>query len=73
MKWPGQHDPQARAILAELIAEAYVDRRLGKELPSLGIGPENLVDPVEYESYRYKYFDECFMICHGFLTPAYQG
>jgi len=73
VQWPGQEDPQTRAILAELIAEAYVDRRLNQELPSLGIGAENLVDPVEYESYRYSFFEECFMVCHSLLTPGYEG
>ena len=69
--WPGQHAPQTRAILAELISEAYVDRRIQQDLPSLGTGPDNSVDPVEYESVRYRYFDECFMLCHTLLTPAY--
>jgi hypothetical protein len=71
--WPGQNDPQARAILAELVADAYVYRRIQADLPSLGTGPENAVDPVEYESYRYRYFEEVFMLCHGLLTPAYSA
>jgi hypothetical protein len=71
IQWPGQHDPQARAILAELISEAYVDRRLDQERGSLGMGPENLVDPTEYEFKRYSFYDECFMICHTLLTPPF--
>lgn len=73
-KWPGQHAPQTRAALAEIIAEAYVARRLDRELAngSLGYGPENLVDPVEYENLRYRCFDECFLICHEALTPSFQ-
>jgi hypothetical protein len=71
--WPGQNSPQSRAILAELLAEAYVARRIQADLPSLGTGPENSVDPVEYESYRYRYFEEVFPLCHGLLTPAFQA
>ncbi len=69
--WPGQHSPQSKAILAELISDAYAFQRLNQELPSLGIGPENLVDPVEYESRRYSFFEECYLLCHESLTPAF--
>ncbi|MDJ0766980.1 MAG: hypothetical protein QNJ97_28660 [Myxococcota bacterium] len=72
-EWPGQNLPQTRAILAELISEAYVDRQLQGVLPSLGVGPENAVDPVEYESYRYRFFEECFTLCHKALTPAFEA
>jgi hypothetical protein len=71
--WPGQHQPQTRAILAELIADAYVSKRIQADLPSLGIGPDNSVDPTEYESYRYRYFEECFPICHNLLTPKFEA
>lgn len=70
-KWPGQHEPQTKAILAEIIAEAYVWRRLRAELPMLGVGVENLVDPVDYEDYRYQMFEDCYSICHEALTPAF--
>jgi hypothetical protein len=72
-QWPGQHSPQLKAILAEIIAEAYVSRKLQDELPMLGVGPENLIDPVDYEDYRYKTFEDCFAICHEALTPAWAG
>ena len=72
-KWPGQHAPQTKAILAEIIAEAYVARRLRDELPMLGVGPENLVDPVDYENYRYRMFDEAYGLCHVALTPAFSS
>lgn len=73
-RWPGQHAPQTVAILAEVIAEAYTSRRLDKELAAggLGIGPENLVDPFDYENFRYQCFEECYLICHENLTPPYQ-
>ena len=72
-QWPGQHAPQTRAILAEVIGEAYVARRLERELEAgtLGWGPENLVDPVDYEQLRYRCFQECQHICHEILTPPY--
>jgi hypothetical protein len=70
-KWPGQHSSQARAVLAEIIAEAFVDRRMQKELPTMGIGPENLVDPVDYEEQRYSFFDEVLVLCHKALTPPF--
>jgi hypothetical protein len=71
--WPGQNHPQSRAILAELVAEAYVYRRIQADLPSLGTGTENAVDPVEYESYRYRYFEEVLVLCHSLLTPTYSA
>ena len=70
-KWPGQHSPQARAVLAELVAEAFVDRKMQKELPTMAMGPDNLVDPVDYEEQRYSFFDEVLTICHKVLTPPY--
>lgn len=70
-EWPGQQSPQARAILAELIVEAYVDRRLQSELPSMGVGIENLVDPVDYENFRYQCLEEVFSLVHEALTPEY--
>ena len=69
--WPGQHDPQTKAILAELIADAFVARRLQDELPSLGVGAGNLVDPVDYENERYRTFEVCLALCHEALTPAF--
>jgi hypothetical protein len=71
--WPGQHAPQTRATIAEIIAEAYVARRLDRELAtgSLSYGADNLVDPVEYENLRYRCFEECFLICHEALTPKF--
>jgi hypothetical protein len=71
--WPGQSEPQTRAVLAEIIADAYVARRLSDEQASLSSGPENAVDPVDYDSYRYRCFEECLMICHSLLTPAVEG
>jgi len=70
-QWPGQDSPQARAILAEIVAEAYVDRMMQRELETLGIGPENLVDPVDFEDLRYTHFDEVLRMCHKALTPSY--
>ncbi|HSW31798.1 MAG TPA: hypothetical protein VLH75_20110 [Longimicrobiales bacterium] len=70
-KWPGQDGPQARAILAEVIAEAFVDRMMQRELENLAIGVDSLVDPVEYEDLRYSHFDEVLQLCHKALTPAY--
>lgn len=70
-RWPGQHSPQARAVLAEIVAEAFVDRRMQKELPVMSIGVHNLVDPVEYEDQRYSFLEEVLTICHKALTPAY--
>jgi hypothetical protein len=69
-KWPGQSEPQTRAVLAEIISDAYVARRLGEEQASLSTGPDNAIDPVDYDSYRYRCLEECLMICHGVLTPA---
>lgn len=71
--WPGQNNPQARAVLAEIVAEAFVDRKIQKELPTMSEGPHNLVDPVDYEDQRYSYFDEILTICHKALTPAYSS
>src|SRR5205823_2361301 len=41
--WPGQSFPQTRAILAELIADAFVFRKLQDAAPMLGIETGNLV------------------------------
>ena len=70
-KWPGQKDPQARAIIAEIICEAFVARRLQDELPNLGWGPDNSVDPVDYDDFRYQCLAECIELAHEALTPAY--
>ena len=70
-KWPGQRDPQARAILAEIICEAFVARRLQEELPNLGWGPNNSIDPVDYDNFRYQCLAECVELAHEALTPAY--
>ena len=42
-----------------------------KELPTMAMGPDNLVDPVDYEEQRYSFFDEVLTICHKVLTPPY--
>ena len=70
-KWPGQREPQARAIIAEIICEAFVARRVQDELPNLGVGPDNSVDPVDYDNFRYECLAECFELAHEALTPAY--
>ena len=71
--WPGQWFPQTRAILAELIADAFVFRRLESEATMMGIDTNNLVDPVDYENRRYELFEEVYLLCHEALTPDYAG
>ena len=70
-KWPGQKEPQSRAIIAEIVCEAFVARRLQDELPNLGWGPDNSVDPVDYDNFRYQCLAECVELAHEALTPAY--
>ncbi|SRR6266566_2262164 len=72
-QWPGQESPQAVAILAEIIAEAFVAKRLEREIVAgnLAYGQEGFVDPVDYENARYRYFEECHLLCHEALTPPY--
>jgi len=71
--WPGQSLPQTRAILAELIADAFVFRKLQDAAPTLGIETGNLVDPADYDYLRYEFFEEVVLLCHEALTPEYAG
>jgi len=71
--WPGQTSPQARATIAEIIADAVASRRLEAALESgdLAYDDNGCVDPVDYTNYRVRFLEAALRACHDILVQPY--